>query len=40
MDDYKAWRLFEMEANLMVGDETREAVDFHTEMEARMRMDW
>lgn len=29
-----------MEANLVVGDETREVVDFHTEMEARMRMDW
>lgn len=23
-----------------VGDETREAVDFHTEMERRLRMDW
>lgn len=25
---------------LDVGDETREAVDFHTEMEWRLRMDW
>ena len=23
-----------------VGDETREGVDFHTEMEARLKMDW
>ena len=25
---------------VLLGDETREGVDFHTEMEARLKMNW